>query len=63
MAGVDNCACCEPGVGGNYGSQQKAHFLPHILPLFYGTKCFYTVHCITDAEEQLNLLMGWHSLI
>ena len=50
--GIDDRARCERDVNGNPGLQ-TAHFGEFRLPFFfYGTKCFYEVQRITDAEER-----------
>ena len=48
---LDDRARCERGVDGNPGLQ-TARFGEHRLPFYFdGTKCFYEVHRISDAEE------------
>jgi hypothetical protein len=50
--GIDDRARCERGVDGNPGLQM-ARFGRHKLPFYFdGTKCFFEVHWITEAEEQ-----------
>ena len=49
--GIDNRARCERGVDGKPGLQM-ARFGAHYLPFYFdGTKCFFELHPITEAEE------------
>lgn len=50
--GIDDRARCERDVGGNPGLQM-ARFGEHKLPFYFdGSKCFFEVYPITDAEER-----------
>ena len=51
--GINNRARCERGVDGNPGLQM-ARFGKSKIPFYFdGTKCYFEVHRITDAEERL----------